>query len=242
MTVSRLTVVAKRAARRGAGRVGSIVSVRTAQPIAVLSYDDGPEPAGTDRILRSLAATGARATFFVLVSRVRLYPSLLRDIVDAGHEVALHGMDHRRLTTFSGAEAWRRTVDARAELEDRTGQPVRWLRPPYGALNLPAWRAVRRAGLAPVLWGPSSFDWKPLPDHERLAHLRRTAERGAIVLCHDGFADSRDGVDDGPAPDVDRGDLALRMVDVFGSLGLRCTSLSEALMHGTPVREARFRR
>ena len=143
----------KRRARRALGPVGSVVAVRTGQRTAVVTYDDGPEPGGTDRVLTALASHAARATFFVLVSRARRYPGLLREVVAAGHEIALHGVDHRRLTSFPAAEVRRRCADGRAELEDLTGQRVRWMRPPYGAQTLSTSLAIRRAGLTPVLWG-----------------------------------------------------------------------------------------
>ena len=69
-------------------------------------------------------------TFFVLVPRARRQRGLLGEIVAAGHEIALHGIDHRPLTQFSPADVRRRTEDGRAELEDLIGMTVRWFRPP----------------------------------------------------------------------------------------------------------------
>ena len=239
---SSLRIGLKRRLRRLGAPVGSVVAVRTTTPTAVLTYDDGPEPGGTDRVLAALATHDARATFFVLVSRARLYPSLLAEVVAAGHEIALHGLDHRRLTAFSATEVRQRTAAGRAELEDRTGQPVRWIRPPYGAQTPATWLAMRRAGLTPVLWGCSSWDWKPLAHEARIARVRDTANAGSILLCHDGFADARDEVDNGPAPIVDRGQLALSILDAYRARGLSARTLGEALAHGSVIREAHFRR
>ena len=71
----------KKRARRALGPVGSMVAVRTGQRTAVVTYDDGPEPGGTDRVLTALASHAARATFFVLVSRARRYPGLLLSLI-----------------------------------------------------------------------------------------------------------------------------------------------------------------
>lgn len=232
----------KRRLRRLGAPIGSVVAVRTTTPTAVLTYDDGPEPGGTDRVLSALATHDAHATFFVLVSRARLYPSLLAQVVAAGHEVALHGADHRRLTSFSTTEVRQQLTAGRAELEDRTGLPVRWIRPPYGAQTPATWLAMRRAGLTPVLWGCSSWDWKPIAHEARIARVRETASAGSILLCHDGFADARDGVDNGRAPDVDRGELALGILDTYRSMGLSMRSLGEVLDQGSAIREAHFRR
>jgi peptidoglycan/xylan/chitin deacetylase (PgdA/CDA1 family) len=71
-TVRSVVRATRRTARRGAGTLlGSAVEVRTDAPHVVLTFDDGPEPGGTDRVLSALAAAGASATFFVLLTRVR---------------------------------------------------------------------------------------------------------------------------------------------------------------------------
>lgn len=232
-----------RGAARRAGRVtGSLVRVRTERPEIVLTYDDGPDEEATEAILDALGRHGATATFFVLLTRVREQPELLREIVARGHEIGLHGTDHRRMTTIGRRKARARLVDGRAELERAAGTPVRWYRPPYGAQTLWTWQAARAAGLTPVLWGPSLHDWKDLTTEQRLASARAGARAGAIVLGHDGFASERDGVSDGPRPEFDRGEFAEQVLDQYAGLGLTCRSLGDVLAHGTPVLEGRFRR
>jgi peptidoglycan/xylan/chitin deacetylase (PgdA/CDA1 family) len=232
----------KRSVRRAGGAIGAVVSVRTDSPHVVLTYDDGPEPGGTEQILEVLAERGVRATFFVLLTRVRLYPNLLDEVVAAGHEIGLHGVDHRRLTSLRAAEVRGRMRIGKAELEDRCGRPVRWMRPPYGAQTPSICLAIRRAGMTPVLWGPSSWDWKPTTQEIRLTRIREGAGKGSILLYHDGFADARDGVTDGSPPGVDRRELATRSLDTLAELGLNAGSLGAALDAGSVVREARFRR
>src|SRR5690606_37488224 len=111
--------------------VGSVIRVATRQPVVALTFDDGPDPVGTPAALRLLAEHDATATFFVLLTRVRRHPELLRSILESGHEVGLHGVDHRRLTTLPRQEVSLRLTAGRAELEDRVGTTIRWFRPPY---------------------------------------------------------------------------------------------------------------
>ncbi|MGY1708520.1 polysaccharide deacetylase family protein [Geodermatophilus sp. SYSU D00758] len=232
---------ARRIVRRGIGALaGSVVSVRTDHPEVVLTFDDGPEPGGTDRVLAALADARATATFFVLLGRVRRHPGLLAEVVAAGHEVALHGADHRALPTLPADEVARTLRDGKAELEDVTGRPVRWSRPPYGRQTVRNWRAATAAGLLPVLWGPTTWDWKDVPDAERVARAQQGVRPGAIVLAHDGFAGPEDGAGDGPPPVLDRGELIAGVLAGWAERGLAARSLQHALERGALVRETWF--
>lgn len=222
--------------------VGSLVAVRTNEPVVVLTFDDGPETGGTEGVLSALDQHAATGTFFVLISRCRRNPGLLREVAAAGHEIALHGMDHRRLTGFPPAEVFRRTIDARSELEDLVGERVQWLRPPYGRQTLGSWRAVKRAGLLPVMWGPSTWDSQKVTDEQRLTAATRGIAAGSILLAHDGFAGPEDGVDDGPAPSIDRGVFMSAVLDEYQNLGLSGRSLADALVSGSEVLAAWFKR
>lgn len=235
-------VGARRWLRAHGGPLGSVVAVRTQEPAFVLTYDDGPEPGGTDALLPVLASRGARATFFVLMTRVRRHPDLLREVLAAGHEIGLHGSDHRAISRMSRPEVLRRTAGARAELEDAIGRPVRWFRPPYGQQSLTSFRAVRAAGLEPVLWGPTAWDSRAATTPQRIERVLRGAGPGVIVLSHDGYAEIEDGGRGGARPDVDRGELASLVLDAYGELGLRAVTLSGALAGGTATRGLWFRR
>jgi peptidoglycan/xylan/chitin deacetylase (PgdA/CDA1 family) len=228
--------------RRLTPPVGTVRAVRTARPHLVLTYDDGPDPPGTEAVLTALAEHRATATFFVLVARARRHRRLLNEIAAAGHEIGLHGIDHRRLTGLPAREVLRRTAAGRAELEDLLAAPVRWFRPPYGAQLPVTWWAIRRAGLTPVVWGPTAADWLPLPEPELAARAMVGAAPGAILLAHDGWPGPDVGVDDGPVPPIDRGRLAKLLLAGLAEQGLVARSLRDALVDGVAARWAWFRR
>lgn len=221
--------------------IGSVCAVRTSAPEVVLTFDDGPEPGGTDRVLAALAERGATATFFVLVRRAEREPVLLREVRDAGHEIALHGVDHRRLTRLPLDTVRRGLRDGRARLEDLLGQEIRWFRAPYGAQSPAVWREIRGCGIVPVVWGPAARDWLGLPIDRLAGNALRRLERGSVLLAHDGFAGPEDGVDDGPAPAVDRGALVRRVLDGMAERGLTGRSLGSVLDHGTESHRAWFK-
>lgn len=226
--------LAHTALRRHVRTLGSIVGVDTEEHVVVLTYDDGPEPPQTERVLEALHDRDAHATFFMLSGRARQHPSLVRDVLLAGHEIALHGIDHRGLREFRQDEVTRRTADGKAELEDVAGTEVRWMRPPYGRQSPRTYLAVRRAGLMPVLWGGTMLDSVDTSTRSRVASAVRAAEPGTILLAHDGRAGAAEGADDGEIAVVDRGELNRMVLDAFAARGLTGTSLERALERGRP--------
>jgi peptidoglycan/xylan/chitin deacetylase (PgdA/CDA1 family) len=159
----------------------------------------------------------------------------LAAIIAGGHEVALHGPDHARLTRLPFREVVERTRAAKRELEDLTGRPVRWMRPPYGAQNLRSWAAVRRAGLMPVMWGGTTWDWKDESMERRMTKLTSALAPGQIVLAHDTIA----GVEDGAEPrvpfDLDRGAFISEVLGVYREHGIAAVSLGDALARGASL-------
>lgn len=227
---------------RATALVGSVIAVRTRAPEIVLTFDDGPDPVGTEQVLTALAERNATATFFVLGTRIRRHPSLLAEIVAAGHELGLHGPDHQPLPRFDTATTERRTADAAKELADLTGRELRWFRPPYGRQTLGNWRGVRAAGLMPVFWGPTTWDWRDLDQQERVAKALQGARPGAILLGHDGFAGTLDGAPEDATHTLDRHDLISQILDRYAAKGWRAVSLGRALETGRPIIAGRFSR
>lgn len=176
-----------------------------------------------------------------MLSRVRRYPQLLDEVIAAGHEIGLHGVDHVQLSTFTPAAVERRTRDAKRELEDLIGRDVTWFRPPYGRQSIRIWRAITRCDLVPVSWGGAMLDWVDSAPADRIAAAMEGARPGCIVLAHDGFAGPDDGVHDGPPPAIDRGDLARTVLTMYAERGLAGRSITDALVEGTEVLRPWFR-
>lgn len=234
---------AARALVRPAARLfGTPVRVRTDAAQIALTFDDGPVRTVTPQILDVLEDFDARATFFVLMTRVGPDPGLVRDVRSAGHEIGLHGPDHRSLRTCTPREVRDRTRRARDELERITGASVTWFRPPYGQQSPAGWAAVRSLGMEPVLWSATTWDWKNVPQDERVAKALDGCSPGAVLLAHDNFADVVDGVDDGPRPEVDKVELVTRVLTGLSERGLEATTLSGLLATGRFERRVSFAR
>jgi peptidoglycan/xylan/chitin deacetylase (PgdA/CDA1 family) len=237
----KLSPRAKRRVRRATDGVlspiGSLRGVRTAERVVALTYDDGPDPDGTPAVLGALAELDVRATFFVLVERAEAHPELLRRIMAEGHEIALHGIDHSRLTEQPAVH--RLLVDGKRRLEAVAGRPVRLFRPAYGSQSLATFAATRRAGLDPVVWGPTVRDWVDGPAAEVAARALPDLHEGSVVLLHDGF--EVPAGDPTPRPTFDRGDVTRALVTALRADAYEPLSVSVLLTRGRPWRTAWFR-
>jgi peptidoglycan/xylan/chitin deacetylase (PgdA/CDA1 family) len=176
-------VVAWRSARcrllpnlSGVGRAGHVA----------LTFDDGPDPRSTPRVLDELDRLGWRATFFCLGSQAARSPGLVTELVARGHEVGLHGYEHRSHMRRPAAPVVDDVLRSSDLLGELTGSSPRWLRPPYGALSLSSIAAARRCGLQLILWTTWGLDWEPGATGSSVAHhIRSTWWRGPTVLLHD---------------------------------------------------------
>ncbi|WP_207919581.1 polysaccharide deacetylase family protein [Micromonospora sp. KC207] len=160
----------------GAGRPGRIA----------LTFDDGPDPESTPRFLDVLAEHRVRATFFVLGTMLVRSPWLAADLVAAGHEVAVHGWEHRNLLARGPLATYRDLARTRALVEATTGLAPRFFRPPYGVLTGPALLASARLGLAPVLWTRWGRDWRATATPDSVfGTVTAGLDGGDTVLLHD---------------------------------------------------------
>ena len=176
---------ARRAVDTVAAPVAGSVNRGLATDRACLTLDDGPDPDITPGVLAQLAARDVRCTFFLLTDQARRYPALTRSIATAGHEVALHGQDHRPVSGMSSRQARRYLTGARHELQDLVQQPVAWYRPPYGSQSPASYLGARRAGLQVVVWNSDANDWIDQTETEVVARALTGAVPGAIMLFHE---------------------------------------------------------
>lgn len=151
-----------------------------------LTFDDGPDPASTPQFLRCLERLEVQATFFLLGVMVQRAPTLARELVVQGHEVAVHGWDHRSLALRGPSSTSRQIEDGAAIVAERTGQTPTWWRPPYGVLTTAGILSARRAGLTPVLWGSWGRDWRKEATASTVtADIAAGFRPGSTVLLHD---------------------------------------------------------
>ena len=167
---------------------GPIISSGPSGSLRVaLTFDDGPNPVTTRRILETLAPTRHRATFFVLGAKARRHPDVVREIHAGGHTLGVHGDRHDRLHSFR--MPWRVRDDilrAARAVEVATGARPRFFRPPLGHTSVTTVRGVRLAGVTLVGWSSRGYDGMRGRSPEAVVErVVRTLSDGTIVMLHD---------------------------------------------------------
>jgi peptidoglycan/xylan/chitin deacetylase (PgdA/CDA1 family) len=157
---------------------------RTTRRLA-LTFDDGPDPDWTPRVLDALAGAGARGTFFLVGQRAERAPALVRRMAAEGHEIANHSWSHRSLWLCGPRATTREIGRGHDALAAMTGVAPRHFRPPWGMVNAAMFPALRRVGERCVFWSIQPEGQRPRPAERQVAHVLHRAHPGAIVDLHD---------------------------------------------------------
>ena len=152
-----------------------------------LTFDDGPDPVTTPRVLDALDAAGAKATFFVIARKAEEHPALVRDILARGHAIGLHSYAHDRLFAMRSERRVREDLErGMAVLTRITGETPRLFRPPIGHTNPTIARVAEDLDLVTVGWSVSARDGTAGANAERVVvRVSSRLRDGAIVLMHD---------------------------------------------------------
>ena len=169
------------------GLFAPITEVRTMAPVVALTFDDGPNPVYTARLLKVLQRHRAKATFFMLGSAAQAHPEIVDAVADAGHAIGNHSYSHCDFLELSHR---RRVQEIRACSRSLQGYETKIFRPPYGRGNLASYIAVRSLGYKVVKWTISTGDWKHLKGTDISELILQQLRPGAVILLHDGIANN----------------------------------------------------
>ena len=159
--------------------------LRVSDGVVALTFDDGPHPSSTSRILDVLAELDVRATFFCVGRNARDHPEIVQRALDEGHAVGSHSLTHPHPANTSYAELTREYVQGRRAVGDATGTDVQLFRPPHGHLGLRSAAMLRRQPITTWLWTVDPQDWRPGRTTEEVASVAAGAVSGDVVLLHD---------------------------------------------------------
>ena len=172
-----------------------------------LTFDDGPYPPYTDRLLDVLKAKRVHATFFLVAEQAQQYPELVRRMKAEGHTVGLHAFRHRDFLKLTDAEKQNDIEQGKKALQAILGkEPVYW-RPPHGFRDFSVMEVAAAQKLTVVNWSVIPRDWTGIDSQEIFRRVMDKAEDGTIVLLHDGdspgYKASRQATVDAVAPLID---------------------------------------
>jgi len=172
-------------------------STKINAPYIAITFDDGPQPKNTPRLLDMLRERNIKATFFVVGSNAREYPAIIRRILAEGHEIGNHTLNHLSLPTLSAEKVAYQLGETDRAVVEASGYHMHIMRPPYGATNLHIKQyCYDQMGTPTILWDVDPFDWKKPGSSVVRQRIVSGTRNGSIILCHDIHASTIDAMPD----------------------------------------------
>lgn len=155
------------------------------EKVVALTFDDGPSPIYTPKILDVLKEHGVKATFFVTGRHAEKYPDIMRRMVAEGHDVGNHAYSHANMVLLNEKQLTREISRAERAIRETTGRTTTLFRPPRGLYNRRVRKRLLDEGYSIVLWSVSSMDWSFFGARAIAWRVRYFARNGSIILLHD---------------------------------------------------------
>jgi peptidoglycan/xylan/chitin deacetylase (PgdA/CDA1 family) len=164
----------------------SFCKKRTTEKVVALTFDDGPDPIQTPKVLEVLKEYQTTACFFCIGHKIKGNEALLKSIVTEGHLIGNHSYSHSGLFPLYGLSKMKKDLQTcQCELERVTSQPITLFRPPFGVTNPTIAKAVRQLGYTSIGWSIRTLDTQQSAPDKILARIRKRLKPGAIILLHD---------------------------------------------------------
>jgi len=171
------------------GSTGSGLSysrVNISEPYVAMTFDDGPHPVNTPKLLDILKARNIKATFYVVGTNAQSYPHILQRMIAEGHEIGNHTKTHAYLTKLSADGVRNEMGFTHRAIVQATGVAPKTMRPPYGATNSTLRTQIKQEfGYPSIMWAVDPEDWKR-PGVQVVANrIVSATSNGSIILAHD---------------------------------------------------------
>jgi len=153
-----------------------------------LTFDDGPTPGVTDRILDELKRRDLKATFFMIGRNVAAAPDLARRVLAEGHDIGNHTYTHPKLTTLPDAEVEREIQQTQDVFDEVLHYRSTWFRPPFGELRQNQAHLLASRNLGIVLGNVDPSDWSQPGEAKISGTILSDTKAGSIIICHDLYA------------------------------------------------------
>ena len=169
----------------------SFCKKRTTEKVVALTFDDGPDPIQTPKVLEVLKEYQVTACFFCIGHKVKGNEAILQKMVAEGHLIGNHSHTHSGLFPLYGLSKMKKDLQTcQCELERVTSQPVSLFRPPFGVTNPTIAKAVRQLGYTSIGWNIRTLDTQQPAPEQILRRIRTRLTPGSVILLHDRMPDS----------------------------------------------------
>ncbi|AEH48194.1 polysaccharide deacetylase family protein [Parageobacillus thermoglucosidasius] len=171
-------------------RLEMIEHVETSRKAVAITFDDGPSPVYTLKVLDIFEEASGKATFFMIGRHMEKYPEVVQTVKERGHEIGNHTYSHDRLTSLDKQDCLREIERVDEMIAAMTGRKASIFRPPYLDYHAPVVSVCGRLGYKMIgALNTDALDWEqPGVDHI-VQKTRRHIRNGSILLFHDGFGD-----------------------------------------------------
>lgn len=183
------------------------------QKLVALTFDDGPHPVYTERLLDGLKERNVKATFFLIGKSADKYPDLVKRMAEEGHLIGNHTMDHVQLNHQTYDQALEQIRQSNQVITRITGQTPRYIRPPFGEWSK---ELEEEVDMTAVLWDVDPVDWKVKNTETVVKRILKNAGEGDIILLHDVYGTSVDA--------------ALEIVDQMRAEGYEFVTVDEIIL------------
>jgi len=170
----------------GAPKPATWFSVNVDGPYIAMTFDDGPSPETTPRLLEILRQRNIKATFFMIGQNAQANPAIVQRILAEGHEIGNHSWTHPQLSKLSDDRVTEEITKTQTAIKNACGYTPVLLRPPYGAITARQKEWIEKQfGLSVIIWSVDPFDWKRPGASVIEQRILAGARPGAIILSHD---------------------------------------------------------
>ncbi len=171
---------------------GVYAEVRTTEKVIALTFDDGPHPVLTNKILDILSEYDAKATFFVIGKNAELYPDVIKRIAFEGHEIGNHTYSHLAETNSNSEKLKTEILKTENIVYSLTGEKTKLFRPPTGYCSKSAVLMTKALDYKTIVWNIDTRDWAHRNKNDIIREIKSGAGSGSIILFHDFISNNSD--------------------------------------------------
>ena len=150
----------------------------------LLTFDDGPNPGITEKILEQLSSLNIKALHFCVGNNIKKHPGLTNELISEGHTIGNHTLSHKYLTRISKDKVKDEIKQVNLILADEFNYNVKHVRPPYGRFNLSVRKLLNKTNLKVVMWNLVTYDYKNDWEKVKFA-VDNYLQNNSVIVLHD---------------------------------------------------------